>query len=415
MNFTPFLISWNITKRCNLKCNHCYLDAVELEQGTGEMPTNGAKKIIDEIASVNPQAMLILTGGEPLRRNDCMELTQHASDKGLMVVMGTNGTLLNDSVVKEMLQCGVKGVGISLDSIKSSYHDKFRGLSGAWEKTTAGMGILKKHGLDFQVQVTVTKDNYSEIPDIINLAYEKGARAANIFFLVCTGRGQEMTDITPQQYEETLTYLVKAEKDYEGRIMVRARCAPHFLRIAHKINPESHLLKGSTSGCIAGTGYFRITPEGDVTPCPYIPTKIGNLSNTSLSHIWTTSPVFHSLRNPKYEGRCKECDYNEVCGGCRARAFAATSNIMGEDPWCEYEPKAKSKNPEVRSLSPQALSGGQKSEEIYWTPEAKERLSKVPVFLRGMVRKGLERYAKEKQLKEITPEIMAELRKRTGR
>ncbi|MBI3755858.1 MAG: radical SAM protein, partial [Deltaproteobacteria bacterium] len=270
MDFTPFLISWNITKRCNLKCSHCYLDAVELEQGTGELSTYEAKKVIDEIASVNPQAMLILTGGEPLLRNDCMELTRYASDKGLMVVMGTNGTLLDDPTVEKMIRSGVKGVGISLDSIESSYHDKFRGLNGAWEKTTAGMGILKKHGLDFQVQVTVTKDNYSEIADIIRLAYEKGARAANIFFLVCTGRGQEMTDITPKQYEETLTYLVKAEKDYEGKMMVRARCAPHFLRIAHKLNPESQLLKGATSGCIAGTGYFRITPEGDVTPCPYM-------------------------------------------------------------------------------------------------------------------------------------------------
>ncbi|MEK7803000.1 MAG: radical SAM protein, partial [Deltaproteobacteria bacterium] len=276
MDSTPFLISWNITKRCNLKCSHCYLNASELEHGEGELSTGDAMKVIDEIASVNPQAMLIFTGGEPLLRNDWRELTQHASDKGLMVVMGTNGTLLNDTVVKEMMRCGVKGVGISLDSIESSYHDKFRGLNGAWEKTTAGMGILKKHSLDFQVQVTVTKDNYSEIQDIIRLAYEKGSRAANIFFLVCTGRGQEMTDITPQQYEETLTYLVKAEKDYEGKMMVRARCAPHFLRIAHKLNPESQLLKGATSGCIAGTGYFRITPEGDVTPCPYMPTKVGN-------------------------------------------------------------------------------------------------------------------------------------------
>ncbi|MBI5327735.1 MAG: radical SAM protein [Deltaproteobacteria bacterium] len=406
MNFIPFLISWNITKRCNLKCSHCYLDASELEQGKGELPTSEAKRIIDEITALNPQAMLIFTGGEPLLRHDCMELFSYASGKGLMVVIGTNGTLLDDKMVKEIIRHGVKGVGISIDSAGPAYHDKFRGLSGAWEKTTTSMEILKKHGLDFQVQITVTKDNYSEIPDIIEYAYKNGARACNIFFLVCTGRGQEMTDITPQQYEETLTYLVKAEKDYEGKIMVRARCAPHFLRIAHKINPESPLLKGTTSGCIAGTGYFRITPEGDVTPCPYMPTKIGSLSNTSLSNIWTTSPVFHSLRNPKYEGRCKECDYNEVCGGCRARALAATSNIMGEDPWCEYEPEIKDKKQEMRNHKP---------ETIPWTKEASERLDKVPSFLKGMVKKGLERYAKEKQLKEITPEIMAELRKRTGR
>ncbi|MBI3399069.1 MAG: radical SAM protein [Deltaproteobacteria bacterium] len=406
MDFMPFLISWNITKRCNLKCSHCYLDSSELKGGKGELSTRDAKKIIDEIASLNPQAMLIVTGGEPLLRSDFFELTSYAAGKGLMIVVGTNGTLLDDPMVKEMIEQGIKGVGISLDSIGETYHDRFRGLNGAWEKTTAGMDILKKHGLDFQVQITVTKENYSEIPDVIEYTYKKGARACNIFFLVCTGRGQEMTDISPKQYEETLTYLIKAEKEYKDKMMVRARCAPHFLRIAHKLNPESPLLKGATSGCIAGTGYFRITPEGDVTPCPYMPTKVGNLTETGLSQIWTTSSVFQSLRNPKYEGRCKDCDYSEVCGGCRARALAATSNLMGEDPWCEYEPETKSHNSKVKS---------QNFKEILWTTEASERLCKVPFFLKTMVKKGVERYAREKGLKEITSDIMAELRKRAGK
>ena len=423
MEFTPFLISWNITKRCNLRCSHCYLDASELTEGKGDLPTSDAKRIIDEIASLNPSAMLIFTGGEPLLRNDCMELFSYAASKGFTVVVGTNGTLLSDSNVKDMIKSGVKGVGVSLDSFGREYHDKFRGVNGAWEKTIESMDILKKYSLDFQVQITATKENYSEIPDIIEFAHKKGARAANIFFLVCTGRGQNMTDINPSQYEETLAYLVKAEKEYEGRMMVRARCAPHFLRIAHKLNPDSQLLKGATSGCIAGTGYFRITPEGDVTPCPYMPTKVGNLlpplspsgggqRGRSLKQIWTTSPVFHALRNPKYEGRCKDCDYNEVCGGCRARALAATSNLMGEDPWCEYEPE----NPPLPPLEKGGKGGfSQKKEEILWTNEASERLGKVPPFLRSMVKKGVERYAKAKGMKQITPDIMAELRKRAGR
>ena len=408
MDSTPFLISWNITKRCNLKCSHCYLNASELEHGEGELSTGDAMKVIDEIASVNPQAMLIFTGGEPLLRGDWRELTSYAAGKGFTVVMGTNGTLLNDTVVKEMMRCGVKGVGISLDSIGPSYHDRFRGLEGAWERTVSAMKALRRNSLDFQVQLTVTRENYTEIPDIIGYAYEKGAKAVNIFFLVCTGRGQEMTDITPEQYEETLEYLVRAERDYEGKMMVRARCAPHFLRIAHKLNPDSQLLKGATSGCIAGTGYFRITPEGDVTPCPYMPVKAGNLKKDSLAHIWKTSPVFHSLRNPAYEGRCRDCEFSDICGGCRARALSATSNLMGEDPWCKYEPETKSQKP-----APAGFKQG--SEEILWTNEASERLSKVPFFLRAMVKKGVERYAREKRLKEITPDIMAELRKRAGR
>jgi len=408
MDSTPFLISWNITKRCNLKCSHCYLNASELEHGEGELSTGDAMKVIDEIASVNPQAMLIFTGGEPLLRGDWRELTSYAAGKGFTVVMGTNGTLIDDLFAKDMISHGIKGVGISLDSIGPSYHDRFRGLEGAWERTVSAMKALRRNSLDFQVQLTVTRENYTELPDIIGYAYEKGAKAVNIFFLVCTGRGQEMTDITPEQYEETLEYLVRAERDYEGKMMVRARCAPHFLRIAHKLNPDSQLLKGATSGCIAGTGYFRITPEGDVTPCPYMPVKAGNLKKDSLAHIWKTSPVFHSLRNPAYEGRCRDCEFSDICGGCRARALSATSNLMGEDPWCKYEPETKSQKP-----APAGFKQG--SEEILWTNEASERLSKVPFFLRAMVKKGVERYAREKRLKEITPDIMAELRKRAGR
>lgn len=399
----PFLISWNITKRCNLKCAHCYLDASELA-GNAELSHDGARKVVDEIASLNPQSMLILTGGEPLMREDCLSLAGYASGKGITVVIGTNGMLLNDDIAGRMVENGVKGAGISLDSISPGFHDGFRGVPGAWERTDSGIDALRKHGLDFNIQLTVTKDNLPEIRPIIEYAIEKGARAVNIFFLVCTGRGQDMVDITPGQYEQALTNLAEAAEFYEDRIMVRARCAPHFLRIAQNMKTGSPLLKGATSGCIAGTGYLRITPEGNVTPCPYIPTVAGNIMETGLKRIWEESGVFKKLRGRAYNGRCKDCEYNEICGGCRARALAVTSDIMGEDPWCEYEPEGKT------AVSPRASAA-----EITWTPEAEERLSKVPGFLRGMVRTGVERYARQSGMDRVTPEIMSKLRKRAGR
>lgn len=396
MDFTPYLISWNITRRCNLRCSHCYLNASELA-GEGELSTQEALRVIDEIASLNPHTMLILTGGEPLLREDVFELARYSSNRGLTVVIGTNGTTLDEGIVARMLEAGVKGVGISLDSAEPIYHDRFRGLPGAWERTDRGVDILRRQGLEFQIQVTVTKGNLQEIPHVIEYACQRGAKAANIFFLVCTGRGQEMTDITPSQYEEVLRYIVKAEKDYEGRMMVRARCAPHFLRVAQGINPESSVLKGATSGCIAGTHYLRITPEGDVTPCPYMPVKVGNVRDKGLSEIWWGSEVFHVLRNPKFNGKCKDCEFNDICGGCRARAYAETGDIMGEDPWCEYEPGVRGKDDTI---------------QIQWTEEALERLERVPAFLREMVRKGVEGYARRKGLKEVTPDLMAGLRKR---
>ncbi len=401
----PYLISWNLTKRCNLRCAHCYLDAKEME-GRAETSTQEATRVIDEIASLNPSAMLILTGGEPLLRPDCLQLAAYAGSKGLMVVVGTNGTLLDDAVVGRLVESGVKGVGISLDSMTPSYHDRFRGVDGAWEKTLAGIEALKRRALPFQIQLTVTRENRADVPAIIEFARASGAKAVNVFFLVCTGRGQDMTDLTPGEYEDTLTLLASAEKELEGAIMVRARCAPHFLRVAAGLNPEGAVMKGHTSGCIAGSGYMRITPEAEVTPCPYMPPAGASLRTKGLKEIWDNDHVFRALRSRDYSGKCRECEFDDVCGGCRARALASGKGLMGEDPWCGYEPKGK------RPLAPTPVAG---TTEPEWTEEAKVRLSAAPAFLRQMVKNGVEKYARSKGLKTITPDIMAELRKRAGR
>lgn len=403
----PFLISWNITKRCNLQCAHCYLDAGEIE-GRDDLSTAEAKRFVDEIASLNQHAMLILTGGEPLLRQDFTGIARYASDLGLTVVLGTNGTLLDDYTVENLIRSGIKGVGISLDSAAPDYHDRFRGADGAWEKTMAGIEAMKRHGLDFQIQLTVTKGNQSDIPQIIDLAHKHGARAVNIFFLVCTGRGQNMTDLKPDEYEKTLRYLVEMERALEGKIMVRARCAPHFLRVAREINPDSPVMKGATSGCIAGRGYLRISPEGFVTPCPYMPVENcgANLKDRGLKDIWFDAPLFRSLRAPVYNGRCGECEFNDLCGGCRARALASSGDIMGEDPWCDYKPEGR---------IPKTIECEKNDRWPVWTEAAEARLNQVPLFLRGMVKQGVEGYAKFKGLKVITPEIMSELRNRAGR
>lgn len=402
-DFTPFLISWNLTKRCNLRCDHCYLDAAELDGGAGDIPTKEVTRIIDEIAELCPGAMLILTGGEPMARTDIYDIAGYATERGLTVVLGTNGTMLDEVSVIRLKSVGVQGVGLSLDSINPDVHDKFRGMTGAWQKTMDAIDSLKRQGLEFQLQFTVTKQNYEEIPELIELAWKKGAKAANVFFLVCTGRGQEMTDISPDQYETMLKYLAEAETKYAGKIMVRARCAPHFLRVVQQNSPDSTIMKGATSGCIAGTGYFRISPEGDVTPCPYMSTSAGNVMRQSLAEIWNSSPMFKPYREPKYSGKCGDCKYNDVCGGCRARAYAANGDVMGEDPWCEYEPQVGEKS----AIDAPAA-------EVTWEDAATKRLKEVPFFLRGMVKKGVERYARTKGLSSITPDLMKEMRSRVG-
>ncbi|MBI5887994.1 MAG: radical SAM protein [Deltaproteobacteria bacterium] len=400
----PFLISWNLTRRCNLKCAHCYLDSAGMA-GADNLSTDEALRFVDEIASLNPRAMLILTGGEPLVRTDLFEIASRASSRGLMVVLGTNGTLMNGAVAKRLIESGIKGAGISLDSASPLFHDRFRGVDNAWDNAVRAADILRAHGVDFQLQFTVTRGNKEELPRIIELAAQKGARAVNVFFMVCTGRGQEMTDLGPEDYEAALSYLAEAEDEWRGRLIVRARCAPHFLRIAGQTDPEGPLHKGAASGCIAASSYLRISPEGFVTPCPYIPhnAKSPNLKDISLREIWETDETFLSLRSPSLKGRCARCDWEKLCGGCRARAFAHSGDLMAEDPWCSYDP-----------VKTKTVKGKNSNDAPVWTSDAEKRLEGAPFFLRSMIKAGLERYAKAKGLREITPEMMKELREKVS-
>ncbi len=395
----PYLISYNLTKRCNLKCKHCYLDAGELE-GRFDMPTSEVLAVIDSIAEINPSAMLILTGGEPLLRGDIFQIVRHASDHGFTVFVGTNGTGLTGDTVERLKESGVKGVGISLDSVREEVHDEFRGLRGAWRETVQAMDLLREGGLPFQVQFSVTRENKGELKDMLRLSLEKGATALNIFFLVCTGRGEKSTDLSPDEYESVITEIAELSRDYEDRIMVRSRCAPHIFRVADRINPS--LLKGLTSGCIAAKGYMRITPDGYVTPCPYIPedgSRDMNIRHRDLKSIWYESPLFKSMREAELGGKCGSCEYNELCGGCRARALALKGDLMDEDPMCGYIPDENRREP----VRPQ------------WRADALERLKRIPFFIRPMIKEGIERYARMKGIREITPELLSELKKKFKR
>ncbi|HHT9125542.1 MAG TPA: radical SAM protein [Candidatus Brocadiia bacterium] len=414
-NFLPYIISWNTTWRCNLRCAHCYLDADSGEQSIGELTTKEGFRLIDEIACVNSETMLILTGGEPLLRSDIFELSAHASSKGMMVVLGTNGNLVNEDVVQKLKKCGVSGVGISLDSINPDIHDSFRGVRGAWNETIKGIEACKKYGLDFQIQTTVTRSNYTEIPQIIEYAKSLGARVFNLFFLVCTGRGQNITDITENQYEETLLYLTKIQHGLASnpfdRMIIRARCAPIYRRILYQNNPETPLLKTDASSCLAGTHYCRITPQGDVTPCPYMPVSIGNVKKCSFVDIWEKSEHFKMFRNPLLKGKCGICEFRLICGGCRARAYASSGDYMDEDDWCLYEPSVGAGLVPALSYS-QPQEGQPQGLPLLWTKEAEERIKKIPFFIRSKIKNAIEQYARKINCQLITPNVLEEIKEK---
>ncbi len=411
------VISWNVTRRCNLECSHCYLPATTRKDSpafssSDELTTQEAFQLIDRIAFVNPEVMLILSGGEPLLREDIFELATYASDKGMMVVLGSNGLLMNDAAARMMRRSGVSGISISLDSVNPENHDAVRSHTGAWERAVSAIKICGQEGVSVQINTVVTAKNHDELPELIAYARELGAKVYSPFFLVCTGRGEEMTDLSPQQYEKVLSTIVEAQERHDD-IMIRTRCAPTVRRILYQKNPASRLLTMGAGRCLAGQSYCRITPEGDVTPCPYLPLSTGNIRVQDFGDIWRNSAIFNSLRNTALKGKCEQCDFRLLCGGCRARAYARKNDYLAEDPWCDYVPQ-KGTVIEPPTFDMNADAAESVTPTPVWTEEAEERLKRVPSFVRKMVRGAVARYAIEHKCREITPQLMDEVRQKSG-
>lgn len=393
------LVSWNVTCRCNLRCPHCYLQAGEKANHHEELSWPEGLRVIEQIAELSPGAMLVLSGGEPLLRPDILSLAEYASLLGLAVVLGSNGTLLDASLAQELKRCGVQAVGISLDSPEPSYHDAFRGVPGAWEGAMRGIEACWQRGLDFQVHTTLTQGNYQLLPGMMELAREVGAAAFHLFFLVCTGRGQEMSDVSPQQYEEALSILAKCQRDYQP-MMVRARCAPHFQRVVRQraAQPDGRVY---LAGCLAGSHYCRITYQGEVTPCPYIPLSAGSLRRQPLEAIWQNAPLLRDFRTRRAGGKCGTCEFGEWCQGCRARAYASRGSLWEEDPWCVHQP-------------PQGASTHRPPEIVksHWTPAARALMGKAPLFIRPMACSLVEQYARREGTTLITVELVEQVTER---
>lgn len=402
---TPYLVALNLTERCNLRCAHCYLDAKVMKQGAAdELSTAEVFDALDGIAEVGPEAMVVLTGGEPLLRPDLDDIAAHAAGLGLMVVIGSNGLLLTPERIERLQRAGVAGIGLSLDSLDPDNHDSFRGRRGAWSRTMAAIDSCKEAGLPFQIHFSVTDDTADEVDAMIGFARDAGALVLNVFFMVCTGRGEKYSGISPEKYEAVLARVARAAHD-EKRLMVRAKCAPHFKRIAFEIDPDWPITSAhgyDAGSCIAGTRYARITPNGTVTPCPYMDTSAGSLRDATFAEIWREAPVLEALRAPSLQGRCGACEFRLLCGGCRARPLARDGNLMGEDFLCAYQPRGDA------ALIPLITGAG----TVRWAEEAEAQLSRVPGFVRRMVRRRAEEYVREEGRDEVTAADLLHLKRR---
>ena len=346
-SYQPRLVAWEVTRRCNLNCVHCRASA---EKGPyhGELSRAKSLQILDQIAQTG-KPIIILTGGEPLLREDIFDLARHGTGLGLRMVMATNGTLLTPGLTKEIKDSGIQRISISIDGADSEEHDLFRKVPGAFDSALRGISLLKEEEIDFQINTTVTRQNVEKIDKILKMAIDLGAVAHHIFLLVPTGRAKDMInqEIDASEYERLLHWFYDMRDNVP--LHLKATCAPHYYRIlrqeAHtkgeKVNLETYGLDAITRGCLGGTSFCFISHDGIVQPCGYLELNCGDLKDCPFDSVWRNSEIFLNLRDfSSYKGKCGRCEYKKFCGGCRARAFEATGDYLAEEPLCVYQPKA---------------------------------------------------------------------------
>jgi AdoMet-dependent heme synthase len=380
------LVFWETTKACNLTCQHCRA-VPQRCLGPTELSTSRALDLIDEIAKV-AKPVFVLSGGEPLFRPDLFDIAAYGVETGFRMALATNGTLVDERVAAKIADSGIARVAISLDGANPDTHDRFRGQPGAHGLAVRGLRNLRAEGVSVQINSTIAKHNVTELPAMLDAALEIGADALHLFMLVPVGCGLELapTAMLPaDEYERVLRWLDEQSKDCP--IDLKATCAPHYYRIrAQRIEDErSHgdltstfiaagtrakaaprmlgggahgqHLSAMTRGCLAGTSVCFISNEGAVYPCGYLPVSAGDTRVTAFKDIWAESPVFQQLRNPEaYGGKCGECRFEAICGGCRARAYAATGSFLAEEPFCTYRPDLDVIRLKIRSSRPSSTT-----------------------------------------------------------
>jgi len=390
----PRLIAWEVTRSCYLRCKHCRAGA-EHRKYENEFSTEECFRLLENIAGFC-QPIIILTGGEPMLRDDIYEIARHGHELGLRMVMAPCGELIDDGVVKRMLESGIQCISISLDGATAKSHDGFRQVEGAYAGAIKAIEAAKRNGLAFQINTTITKHNLDELGEILHLAERLGAITFNPFLLVPTGRGKALAEqeISPEQYEDVLHWL--NEQRGQTKMAIRVTCAPHYQRIIrqhpqpidkegivddHPFNdsaesqpppsgawrchpmvdkevrsedhpprrlggchPEPGTGHGPMAGCMGGKSFAFISHVGKVQICGFLEESAGDLRETNLDFetIWKNSAFLQNIRAvDEYKGKCGWCEYRYLCGGCRARAYALTGDYLESEPFCVYEPRRK--------------------------------------------------------------------------
>ena len=352
-DMAPFTIAWEVTRACAFACKHCRADA-QHQRDPRELTTEEGYHLIDRLAEFgNP--ILIFTGGDPMMRRDLFDLISHASQKGLRCSLTPTATALPTiERLSQAKEAGIRRIALSLDAPCPEVHDEFRQVPGSWRRTMQILHNAKEVGLSVQVNTTVSKFNVDRLPEMVPFIQEVDAVQWSVFFLVPTGRAQAQYMISPERHEEVFNWLY--ELSQQAPFDIKATAAPMYRRVAiqrKKSETSSDKpvtfqgagfqyadgLHRPTKGVNDGNGFLFISHLGQIMPSGFLPIDCGNVRDQDVVEVYRHHPVFTDLRDyTKLKGKCSVCEYRDVCGGQRGRAYGITGDYLESDPACIYEP-----------------------------------------------------------------------------
>jgi radical SAM protein len=348
MNFdqAPMLVIWEVTQACDLACVHCRASA-QSERSEGELSTEQGYRLLDEIRSFgNP--LMVFTGGDPLKRPDLYELIRYSVKIGLRTNVTPSATpLLTAEAIEGFQAAGIARMAISLDGPDAATHDEFRGIPGTFDRAMFALRHARDIGLDTQLQTTVTRRNMGRLAEVAEIAKEVRTKMWSLFFLIVTGRAAEGDDLLAPEYEQVFEFLYELSKT--APFGVKTTEAMHYRRyVAQRIkaehgateNPNAQGVAWRTAGVSDGKGFVFVSHTGEIFPSGFFPVSGGNVLDDSLTDIYRNSDMFVTLRDTSQRrGKCGICEYRNICGGSRSRAYALSGDFLAEDPRCIYQPR----------------------------------------------------------------------------
>lgn len=342
----PLRVYWELTRACDLACRHCRAEAIP-QRDPQELGTADGCRFLEALAGFGrPAPHVILTGGDPLKRPDLWELIDHGVGLGLPLSLAPSATpALTRDVIRGLKASGIRAMSLSLDASTAEIHDGIRQVRGCFIRTMEAALDTMAAGIALQINTLVTRDNLDDLPELRRLVGVIGAARWSLFFLIPVGRGRMLGQVTPARCEELLRWLYGVSKD--SPFVVTTTEAPHYRRVAlEQMRNDGHDRDESRQNPIRkvfgirdANGIMFVSRAGEVQPSGFLPLSAGNVRALSPVRIYREAPLFRNLRQPeRFDGRCGRCEFREICGGSRARAYAASGNPFGEDPLCPYEP-----------------------------------------------------------------------------